>query len=73
MPKNYTKEQVLEAIANSAGVMEYVAVKLGCTWPTARKYVQMWKETQEAFDVAECKLHTLAYRSFHKSIADGER
>ncbi len=28
MAKNYTKETVLAAIANSAGVMEYVAPKI---------------------------------------------
>ena len=73
MAKNYPKETVLAAILNSAGVMEYVAQKLGCTWETARKYVHKWDETSEAFSVAECKLHTLAYQSFHKAIKSGER
>jgi len=73
MAKNYTKETVLEAVNNSAGVMEYVAQRLGCTWRIARKYVDKWDETKEAFEVSECKLHTLAYRSFHKAIKNGER
>jgi hypothetical protein len=73
MAKNYKKEQVLEAVNNSAGVMEYVAQKLNCTWETARKYVNKWEETKEAFAVSECKLHTLAYKSFHKAVANGER
>ena len=73
MAKNYSKERVLEAVNASAGVMEYVAQKLGCTWKTARDYVRKWDETQEAFEVAECKLHTLAYKSFHKAVKDGER
>jgi hypothetical protein len=73
MSKNYTMEQVLDAVSNSAGVMEYVAVKLNCDWKTARSYVQKWEETQDAFANSECKLHTLAYKSFHKAIADGER
>lgn len=73
MAKNYTKEQVLDAVNNSAGVMEYVAVKLGCTWATARTYVEKWPETKNAFDASECKLHALAYKSFHKAIAEGER
>ena len=30
MAKNYKKEEVLTAVNNSAGVMEYVAVKLNC-------------------------------------------
>jgi len=73
MAKNYTIDQVLDAVNNSAGVMEYVAQKLNCTWDTARKYVNKWEETKEAFEVSECKLHTLAYKSFHKAISDGER
>ena len=73
MAKNYTIKQVLEAVNNSAGVMEYVAQKLNCSWDTAKKYVHKWDETSEAFNVAECKLHTLAYKSFHTAIKGGER
>jgi hypothetical protein len=73
MAKNYTKQQVLDAIKNSAGVMEYVAIKLNCTWRTARKYVDKWVDTTEAFQHEECRLHALAYKGFHKAIADGER
>jgi hypothetical protein len=73
MAKNYTQEQVLEAVVKSAGVMEYVAQKLGCSWDTAKKYVHKWEETKEAFSIAECKLHTIAYQSFHKAIKSGEK
>lgn len=73
MAKNYEKEQVLLAVNNSAGVMEYVAVKLNCAWETARRYVNKWPETKEAFASSECKLHALAYKSFHRAIAEGER
>ena len=73
MAKNYTKEQVMGAVLSSAGVMEYVAVKLECCWETARKYVNKWEETKEAFNIGECKLHTVAYKSFHKALAGGER
>jgi len=73
MAKNYSKIKVLEAVENSAGVMEYVAVKLGCTWLTAKRYVDKWDETREAFDNAECKLHALAYQNFHKAVRNGER
>jgi len=73
MAKNYTKEQVLEAVKNSAGVMEYIAQRLNCNWHTAKKYVEKWEETEDAFAVSECKLHTIAYKSFHKAVAAGER
>lgn len=73
MAKNYTQETVMEAIAGCNGVMEYVALRLKCTWDTARRYVNKWPETKEAFDASECNLHCLAYKSFHKAIANGER
>ena len=73
MTKAYKKQTVLEAVTNSAGVMEYVAQKLSCSWETAKKYVDKWEETKEAFAISECKLHTLAYKSFHKAIGNGER
>ena len=73
MAKNYTTEQVLSAIGKSSGVMEYVAKHLGCTWETARNYVNKWPETKEAFALAECDLHAEAYTAFHRAIRDGER
>ena len=73
MAKNYKENQVLEAVKKSAGVMEYVAVKLNCDWHTAKKYVNKWETTKEAFANSECKLHMVAYQSFHKALANGER
>ena len=71
--KNYSKKQVLEAAEESDGVMEYVAEKLGCCWETAKRYVEKWEETKEAFTVAECRLHALAYRSFIDEVEKGTR
>ena len=73
MAKNYEMDQVLAAIATSAGVMSYVAVKLGCGWEAARKYVNKWPETKEAFQEATSKLDAVAYKSFIKAIEAGER
>jgi len=71
--KNYTQEQVLQAIYKADGVMEYVAKELGCTWITAKSYVDKWDETRDAFDTTECALHARAYRKFHEAIESGER
>ena len=73
MAHNFEKEQVLAAIASSAGVMSYVAVKLGCGWECAREYVNKWDETKAAFSQATCKLDAVAYKSFIKAIESGER
>ena len=73
MAKNYKQKEVLSAVEKSEGIMEYVAAELSCSWDTARKYVDQWESTREAFLVATAELHALAYRSFHKAVAAGER
>ncbi len=45
----FTKEQVLEAIRDSGGIVSAVARKLECDWNTARKYISKWQETRDAF------------------------
>lgn len=47
--KRYTREQVLEAIRQSRGIVSHVAKRLGCAWATARAYIEKWEETKRAF------------------------
>lgn len=66
--KGYTKQQVLEAITQSRGVVNVVAHRLGCAWATARTYIEKWEETKRAMecerevmlDELECKLLEMA-------------
>ncbi|GIV53470.1 MAG: hypothetical protein KatS3mg038_3991 [Candidatus Kapaibacterium sp.] len=66
--KGYTKQQVLEAITQSRGIVNLVAQRLGCAWATARTYIEKWEETKRAMecerevmlDELECKLLELA-------------
>lgn len=63
-PYGFTKEQVLEAIKGCSTIVSKVAQRLKCDWNTAKKYINKWKETKEAFenerqttlDFAESKL-----------------
>jgi hypothetical protein len=50
MTKNYSREQVLEAIKESGGIMSTVASELECDWHTAKRYVNMWVSTAQAFE-----------------------
>ena len=60
----YTKEQTLDAVAGSFGIVTKVADILRCDWHTADAYIQNWAETREAFrgegeralDLSESKL-----------------
>ena len=73
MAKNYTEEQVLEAVKKSNGVVEYVAINLGCAWLTARTYIDKFESCKDAMAVLDCKLNALAYKSFMKAIDEGQR
>lgn len=50
MGRRFTKEQVLQAIEKSAGIVSTIAKRLNCDWRTADKYIKKWKETQRAFE-----------------------
>lgn len=48
MARHFTKEQVLDAIKGSNGIMSTIAGLLGCDWSTAEKFTQKWEETKTA-------------------------
>lgn len=47
--KAYKKEAIIEAIKDSGAIISTVARRLGCTWITAKKYINRWEETKRAF------------------------
>ena len=67
MSKNYTKEQVEEAIKGSVGIMSTIAKRLDCNWRIAKKYCGKWECTRQALanenesiiDLAESKAFSL--------------
>lgn len=46
---NYTLEDILNAIKDSAGLVSVIARKLNCAWHTAKGYIESCAETREAF------------------------
>lgn len=63
--KEYTKEEILAAINGSHNIISQVAKKLDCSWDTAKKYINKWQLTKDAFyseqeimiDFAEGKMY----------------
>ena len=63
--KRYTPEDIIEAIKGSGSIISTIAKRLGCTWTTARTYINKWESTKQAFidetetilDMAESKLY----------------
>ncbi len=50
MSRDFTREQVIDAITGTGGIVSAIAKRLGCAWFTAQVYIQKWASTQRAFD-----------------------
>ncbi len=48
--KDYDKEDILKAIKGCGGIVSKVAKQLGCNITTARKYIDRYTDTVEAFE-----------------------
>lgn len=69
--KAYTREQVLEAIKGSAGVISTIAKRLNCKWLTAQTWCKNWEETKKALADEEEAVLDMAESAVYKSIQDG--
>lgn len=66
------KEQVLEAIKDSGGIISTIARKLGCTWGTAREYSGKWEETREALKDEKETILDIAENTLLDKIKEGD-
>ena len=62
---------VLKAIKGSGAVMSTIAKRLGCAWYTARKYVNKWGATRQAYEDEEQMILDLAESKIYESINNG--
>ena len=62
--KRISQREVLDAIKDSAGIINTIAQRLKCNWNTARTYCNKWEstklalqeETETMLDIAEMKI-----------------
>lgn len=70
--RNFKKKDVLDAIADSYGIVSTVAAKLHCNWHTADEYIKKWPETLQALnDEEESKLDFVEGKAI-KKINEGD-
>lgn len=70
--RNFKKKDVLDAIADSYGIVSTVAAKLHCNWHTADEYIKKWPETLQALnDEEESKLDFVEGKAI-KKIDEGD-
>lgn len=48
--KAFKKQDILDAIKDSGGIVTTVALALDCDWHTAKANIERYAETREAFD-----------------------
>jgi len=70
--KGYSKEEVLQVIPGCHGIINMVAKKLGCTIPTANKYINMYPECVEAFENERIKMIDLAEEVVLRKLKKGD-
>lgn len=69
---NVKKEQVLNAIKGSYGIVLTVAKKLGCESRTAKKLIDRWEETRNAFEDEGDHILDISENQVYKAVLEGD-
>ena len=68
----YTAKQFIDAIPGTGGIVSTIADRVGCTWNTAKKYLDTYATVQQAYQ-DECeRISDLATSTVLKAIRDGD-
>jgi len=69
----FTKEQVVEATKGSFGIVSKIAKNLGgCSWQTARSYIDHWEDTRAAYADENERSLDLSESKMLEQIGDGD-
>ena len=67
-----SKQEILEAIEGSAGLITVISQKLKCAWHTAHKLVNLDEDTKRAYKDEDEKVLDLAESELIKAIKKGD-
>jgi len=59
-------------ITNKGGIISLIANRLRCEWHTAKKYIEMWDETRQAYNNELEKFKDICETTVLKSVQDGD-
>ena len=70
--EHYTAQQFIDAIPGTGGIVTGIAKRVGCSWHTAKRYIDMYATVRQAYD-DECEaiLDMAELRTIEK-IKEGE-
>ena len=71
-PRKYKKQDILDAIKGSFGIVSNVAANMGTDWHTADDYIKLWPETQEALQEEREAYLDLAENSCIDRVKNGD-
>ena len=66
----YTAQDFIDAIPNSAGIINTIAGRVGCDWHTAKKYIDNYPTIASAYDDECQKVLDLAETVVLQSLKD---
>lgn len=72
MAKNYDIATIKKAIKDSRGMYSVIAKRLGCSWHTAKKYVEDDPETAQAYKNEEESMIDFAESKLHEAISEDD-
>ena len=68
----YTAKQFIDAIPGSGGIVTTVAKRVGCSWQTAKKYIDTYPTIKQAYQ-DECEeINDMVVSVILKAIRDGD-
>ena len=68
----YTAKQFIDAIPGTGGIVDTIAKRVGCTWHTAKKYIDSYATIQKAYQDETERVSDLAHTVVIKAINDGD-
>ncbi len=71
-PKTYTQADILDAIKGSGSIVSTVAKRLKCEWITAKRYIEKWESTKQAFSDESETILDLAESTLYTAIKAGD-
>ena len=67
MPK-YSANKFIKAIPGTGGVISDIADKIGCTWHTAKKYIDEYATVREAYEAERARITDKAHSNIIEAI-----
>ena len=70
--ERYTAKQFIDAIPGTMGIIRDVARRVGCTWLTARRYIERYPTVRRAYENERNQALDIAETALHEAVRGGE-